>query len=243
MRILVTGSTDGLGRLTAESLLDDGHQVAVHARNAERAAVLAPLTERGAEAVVADLSQLDEVFALADELREVPFDAVVHNAGVIEGPAVLPVNVVAPYLLTALLPLPRRLVVLSSSMHNGGVANLDGVDWTGARAGSYSDSKLFVTAFAMALARRYPQLAANAVDPGWVPTKMGGQSAPDDLTQGHRTQEWLATSDDPRALSSGGYWHHHKLVQPHASVHDIDFQEALLDSLAEHTGVRLDDRH
>ena len=56
-------------------------------------------------------------------------DAVIHNAGVLGGPQVLPVNAVAPYLLTALIHRPERLVYLTSGMHRGGRARLTGIDW------------------------------------------------------------------------------------------------------------------
>jgi NAD(P)-dependent dehydrogenase (short-subunit alcohol dehydrogenase family) len=83
---------------------------------------------------------------------------------------------------------------LSSGSHYGGRAEVDGVDWSGQRrTGSYSDSNLFVTTLAVAIARIWPDVYSNAVDPGWVPTRMGGPGAPDDLRLGHLTQEWLAT--------------------------------------------------
>jgi NAD(P)-dependent dehydrogenase (short-subunit alcohol dehydrogenase family) len=167
-------------------------------------------------------------------------DAVIHNAGVIGGPHVLPVNVVAPYLLTALIARPERLVYLSSGMHRGGRANLTGMDWNGRSAtGSYSDSKLFVTTLAIAVARIWIDVFSNAVDPGWVPTRMGGPGAPDDLRLGHLTQEWLATSDDPEAQTSGGYWYHRRLTQPAPAVHDRQFQDDLLDALARFTATRV----
>src|SRR4051794_12539600 len=103
-RILVTGSTDGVGRATAEALLGDGHEVVVHARTTARLAAVQPLIDGGAEAIVVDLSRLGEVHDLVEQANALgPFDAVVHNAGVIQG-AVLPVNVTAPYLMTALVP-------------------------------------------------------------------------------------------------------------------------------------------
>jgi NAD(P)-dependent dehydrogenase (short-subunit alcohol dehydrogenase family) len=167
-------------------------------------------------------------------------DAVIHNAGVYSDRSVLPVNVVAPYLLTALIRRPKRLIYLSSGMHQGGRPVLEGLDWSGQRAsGSYSDSKLFVTALAAAIARLWPDVVSSAVDPGWVPTKMGGRDAPDDLRLGHLTQEWLATSQDPAALVTGGYWHHQRRVEPHAASRDTRFQNLLLDKLEEVTGVAL----
>ena len=239
-RILVTGSADGLGRLAAESLSTAGHDVVVHARSQHRAAALDALVDRGAELVVGDFANRDDVRRIAAELADAkPLDAVIHNAGVWSGPAVMPVNIIAPYLLTALLPFPRRLVYLSSSSHYGGRPSTAGVDWRGQRAGSYEDSKLFVTTLAGALARLRPKVLSNAVDPGWVPTRMGGPGAPDDLELGHRTQEWLASSDDPEALTTGGYWYHGKRRQPHRAVNDQAFQDRLLHALAEETAVLL----
>lgn len=239
-RILVTGSADGLGRLAAETLLAQGHDVVVHARNARRAEALRPMVHRGAQLVVADFAERDDVLGLASQLADdAPLDAVIHNAGIWSGPAVMPVNIVAPYLLTALLPAPRRLVYLSSGSHYSGRPVLDGVDWQGRTAGSYGDSKLYVTALAAAAARLRPGVLSNAVDPGWVPTRMGGAGAPDNLELGHRTQEWLVTSDDPQALTSGDYWYHQERQQPHAAALDVGFQDRLLATLAEETGTTL----
>ena len=241
-RVLITGSTDGLGRAAAASLIQGGHEVIVHARSAHRLSAVQHLLDRGALSVIGDLAVLQEVREIADQANGIGrIDAVIHNAGVLDGASLLPVNVVAPYLLTALIPGPRRLVYLSSGMHRGGDTGLDGLDWTGrTTTASYSTTKLQVTALSAAVARLLPHVASNAVDPGWVPTKMGGRSAPDSLELGHRTQEWLATSDDPAALASGGYWYHQRRQAPHPSTQDPEFQDALLARLAEHTGIRLD---
>lgn len=239
MRILVTGSADGLGHLTAQTLQAVGHDVVVHVRSRERLGAVQALREGGASVVIGDLADLDDTRRVAEQVNALGrMDAVVHNAGVYSGAQVVPVNVVAPYVLTSLLHRPDRLVYLSSGMHRGGRAGLDYVDWSGRRpTASYSDSKLFVTTLAVAFARLWPDVLSNAVDPGWVPTRMGGVHAPDDLTLGHLTQEWLATSDDPAALTSGCYRHHQRRSEPHPAVHDERFQEALLAALAAHTGI------
>jgi NAD(P)-dependent dehydrogenase (short-subunit alcohol dehydrogenase family) len=240
-RVFITGSAGGLGRAAAETLSSAGHDVIVHARSAERLAAVTDLLDRGAQAVVGDLADLDQTRAVADQVNRLgPVDAVIHNAGVYSGPRVMPVNVVAPYLLTALIRRPERLVYLSSGMHQSGRADVEGVDWSGRRAtGSYSDSKLFVTTLAAAVARSWPAVSSNAVDPGWVPTRMGGPGAPDDLRLGHATQEWLATSDEPEARTSGGYWFHQRLRTPHDAVRDTRFQDSLLDALGRHTATSL----
>lgn len=241
-RVFITGSTDGLGLATAETLLRDGHEVIVHARSARRVPAVQHLLDRGARCVVGDLAVLNEVRRLAEDANAIGgIEAVIHNAGVLSGAALLPVNVVAPYLLTALIPGPRRLIYLSSGMHRGGSTGLDGLDWAGrTTTASYSTTKLHVTALSAALARLIPDIASNAVDPGWVPTRMGGRSAPDSLELGHRTQEWLATSDDPAALDGGGYWYHQQRQTPHPAANDPGFQDALLAQLADYTGVTLE---
>jgi len=240
-RVFITGSASGLGHAAAETLLSQGCEVVVHVRSQTRMSAVQELVEQGAIATIGDLSDIAQIRVLARQVNAIGrMDAVIHNAGVLSGAQVLVVNVVAPYLLTALMQRPQRLIYLSSSMHTGGRTNLSGMDWTGRKAtGSYSDSKLFVTTLAAAVARLWPEVYSNAVDPGWVPTRMGGRWAPDDLRLGHLTQEWLATSNDPEALTSGGYWHHQQRQTPHRAVNDVRFQDALLEELARATGVRL----
>lgn len=241
MRILVTGSADGLGRLAAASLLDAGHSVVVHVRNRARMDAAADLIRRGASVVVGDLADLEQTRQVAAQANRLGrMDAVIHNAGTYSGSSIMPVNVVAPYVLTATMLRPDRLIYLSSGMHHGGRPRLDDVDWSGRRpSGSYSDSKLFVATLAAAVARLWPEVFANSVDPGWVPTRMGGPGAPDDLGLGHLTQEWLATSNDPDARTSGGYWHHQRRSEAHPAVGDEQFQDELLDALANHTRLHL----
>ncbi|MDO4904895.1 MAG: SDR family NAD(P)-dependent oxidoreductase [Lautropia sp.] len=240
-RIFITGSADGLGHAAAKTLLAEGHQVVVHVRSQKRMPAVQALVDQGAIATIGDLSDLAQIRELARQVNEIGrMDAIIHNAGVASGASVLTVNVVAPYMLTALIERPERLIYLSSSMHRGGRASLDGMDWLGrSTTGSYSDSKLFVTTLTMAVARRWPEVFSNAVDPGWVPTRMGGAGAPDDLRLGHLTQEWLATSNDPGARTSGGYWRHQQRQTPHPAVNDTRFQDRLLVALAKATGIEL----
>lgn len=240
-RIFITGSADGLGRAAAETLLANGHDVIVHARSRERLQVVRALLDLGAAGVVGDLADTTQVRDVARQVTAIGVpDAVIHNAAVLRGPDLLPANVVAPYLLTALIQRPRRMIYISSDMHSGGRPQLAGVDWSGrASTASYPDSKLFVTTLAAAVARLWPEVASNAVNPGWVPTKMGGASAPDDLRLGHLTQEWLATSDETEALTSGGYWFHQARRRTHPAVTDVHFQDALLESLSKYTGTPL----
>jgi NAD(P)-dependent dehydrogenase (short-subunit alcohol dehydrogenase family) len=92
-RVYIIGSADGLGRAAAQTLLNDGHEVVVHARN--RLTAVRDLLDRGAAAVVGDLSDLEETRGLARDVNRLGrLDAVIHYAGVYTGPHVLPVNVV-----------------------------------------------------------------------------------------------------------------------------------------------------
>ncbi|SDL65129.1 SDR family NAD(P)-dependent oxidoreductase [Arthrobacter sp. ok362] len=252
-RIFITGSTDGLGLATARTLLNEGHEVLLHARTRARAAALDDLAPQAAGVVVGDLSSAAETRDLAEQVNaHGPMDAIIHNAGVYlasgrvatpEGHSrTLAVNVLAPYLLTALIERPHRLIYVSSGMHHGASGNLQDIDWTERRwnaSVAYAESKLHVTALSASIARHWPHVLSNCVDPGWVPTKMGGAGAPDDLAMGHDTQSWLAVSDDPAALVSGNYWHHRRMRKPAPEVTDTDFQDRLTDKLAELTGVTL----
>ena len=253
--IFITGSTDGLGRAAAESLLNDGHKVVLHARSRERAAVIAALAPRAAGVVVGDLSSAVDVRSIADQVNAIGrMDAIIHNAGVYtqrsrgatqEGHAsTLAINTLAPYMLTALIERPARLVYLSSGLHRGGEGSLRDLDWTTRpwdTAKAYAETKLHVVALAFALARRWPKVMSNAVDSGWVRTRMGGEGAPVDLDTGQRTQSWLAVSNEPAALVSGRYWHHMRQEQPASEAADPEFQDQLIARLAELTGVVLPD--
>lgn len=252
-RVFITGSADGLGRAAARALLNNGHTVLLHARSAERARDLADLASRAAGVVVGDLSSAAGVRGLAGQVNDAGrMDAIIHNAGVYLEPAraatpegharTLAVNTLAPYLLTALISRPDRLIYLSSGMHRSGGGPQEDIDWLQRRwnpVRAYSESKLHVATLALAVAGRWPGIQSHAVDPGWVPTKMGGAGAPDDLEMGHLTQTWLATSNDPEAMTSGGYWYHRKRQVPAPEALDPEFQDALLDRLAGLTGVAL----
>ncbi len=252
-RIFITGSTDGLGRAAASALIGEGHDVVLHARSPERAAVLNDLAPEAAGVVVGDLASAAETRGLADQVNAIGrMDAVIHNAGVFLEPSraataeghakTLAVNTLAPYLLTALIVRPDRLIYLSSGLHLAGAGSLRDIDWTARQwnAGqAYSESKLQVTALALTVARTWPEVLSNVVDPGWVPTKMGGPAATGDLTLGYLTQTWLAVSNDAAATVSGGYWHHRQRREPAAQASDPAFQDQLMDRLAEITGVAL----
>lgn len=208
-----------------------------------------------AAVVVGDLSSLSETEALAAAAEEVGgrFDAVIHNAGVYQegGGRVVTadglertfqVNVLAPYLLTALIPLPHRLIYLSSGMASGGRIELDDLQrehrrWSA--TGAYQDSKLCDIALALVMARRFPGAVATAVCPGWVRTRMGGPGAPTDVRTGAQTQVWLAGSDDPDALRSGRYLRQMRQLEIPDQAADPTLQDGLLDACEKLSGVGL----
>jgi NAD(P)-dependent dehydrogenase (short-subunit alcohol dehydrogenase family) len=252
-RVFITGSTDGLGRAAARVLMRDGHEVVLHARTRGRATALRDLAPGAAGVVIGDLSDAAQTRELAGQVNDIGrMDAVIHNAGVYLEPSrsataeghakTLAVNTLAPYLLTALIGRPDRLIYLSSGLHRAGAGPLADIDWSRRRwnaAQAYAESKLHVTALALTLARAWPDVLSNAVDPGWVPTKMGGAGATDDLEQGYRTQTWLAVSNDAAATVTGGYWYHRQRQAPAPQAGDPAFQDQLMDQLATLTGVAL----
>jgi NAD(P)-dependent dehydrogenase (short-subunit alcohol dehydrogenase family) len=252
-RVFISGSTTGLGLGAAVELLDNGHQVVLHARSKDRLDAIDHVVSRASGVAIGDLANRTEVAQVAEQVNAIGgIDAVIHNAAVYgqsergttpEGHArTFAVNVLAPYLLTSWIEQPSRLVYLSSELHKSGDAALDDVDWITRRwngAQAYSDSKLLITALSLALARRFEDRLVNVVHPGWVPTRMGGSAATDDLELGHRTQAWLASSEEPQARTSGGYWFHQQRLEPLAITADARFQQTLLDRLAEITGIAL----
>jgi NAD(P)-dependent dehydrogenase (short-subunit alcohol dehydrogenase family) len=251
--IFITGSSDGLGRAAAQTLLEDGHEVLLHARSSDRARALTDLAPRCLGVVVGDLSSATETSGIAEQVNAIGrMDAVIHNAGIYrtldraptpEGHAsILAINTLAPYLLTALIELPDRLVYSSSSEHFGGDGPPRDIDWTERSwdaAKAYAESKLFMVALAFALAQRWPHVLSNAVDPGWARTRMGGPSAPVDIETGQQTQSWLAVSSDPAATVSGRYWYQLRPQQPARQATDAAFQDRLLAELRQLTGIAL----
>lgn len=239
-RIFITGSADGLGQMAAQSLISQGHQVVLHARNEERGRQALDKVPGAENVLVADLSNIEETRKLAADVNALGrFDAVIHNAGVyrVSNKLTFAVNSLAPYILTCLVQKPRRLVYLSSGMHLHGNP---GVEYLSVKTEqyNYSDSKLHVVLLCMAVARKWPDVYANAVNPGWVPTKMGGRNAPDSLQKGVETQVWLASSNDVKARVSGRYFFHQQEARYLPEAGNIDLQEKFLALCEQITGVR-----
>ena len=153
----MTGSADGLGKLSAAQLVGAGHDVVLHARSEARGREALDGVPGAEGVLIGDLSSIAQTRALAQRANDSGrFDAVIHNAALgyqVSGrsvtedglAALFAVNVLAPYLLTALMTRPDRLVYLSSGMHSGGDSSLDDLQWRDRRwsgTQAYSDSKL-----------------------------------------------------------------------------------------------------
>jgi NAD(P)-dependent dehydrogenase (short-subunit alcohol dehydrogenase family) len=247
-RVFVTGSSDGLGFGAAQQLVREGHTVVLHARSEARAAELR--RKLSAPVVVADVATVAAMKSAAHQVNALgPVDAVIHNVAIGYTRAErhetadgleehFAVNTLAPYVLTALVP-AKHLVYLSSGRHRSGRPSLDDAQWKERRwsgSGAYSDTKLQDLWLAFAIARKWPTVRANAVDPGWVATKMGGAGAPDDFGEGVATQVWLATGGTD---ATGQYFRHKKAGTPLPAAHDVMLQEELLALCANVSGVAL----
>jgi NAD(P)-dependent dehydrogenase (short-subunit alcohol dehydrogenase family) len=239
-RVFITGSSDGLGYLAAKLLMDQGHQVVVHGRNQQRAHDIQKRMPNTEAVLIGDLANIEETKNLAHKANKSgAFDAVIHNAGIYRGSGsqLFTVNVLAPYMLTCLMHKPQRLIYLCSRMHLQGqfkpTNNNTAIDKT-----TYSDSKLYLMMLCKAVSTKWPDVYANAVDPGWVPTKMGGAGAPDDLQKGYETQAWLAVSNDERTKTTGRYFFHQKEEKYNAIANDVSLQQQLFKVCEELTGVQ-----
>jgi NAD(P)-dependent dehydrogenase (short-subunit alcohol dehydrogenase family) len=252
-RFFISGSSTGLGLMAGRLLAEQGHRVVLHARNAAQAKDASGALPQAEAIVEGDLSTIAGAKELAARVNKLGrFDAVIHNAAVgyreahrltaDKLPHVFAINTLSAYILTALIETPARLVYLSSGMHHHADANLDDIlwrkrHWDGSTA--YAESKLHDTMLAFAIARRWPGVLSNALEPGWVPTKMGGPAAPDDMDQAHLTQAWLAGSVEPAAKVSGRYFYHLHSLAPNPQANDTALQDRLIAICAKLSGVLL----
>jgi NAD(P)-dependent dehydrogenase (short-subunit alcohol dehydrogenase family) len=240
--------------MAAQLLIEQGHSIVLHARNQQRGREALSAVPGAETVIVGDLTSIAQTRNMAEQVNALgSFDAVIHNAGVgyreprriatEDGlPHVFAVNTLAPYILTALIQKPKRLVYLSSGLHQSGDSSLKDLawehrPWQGQQA--YSDTKLHDVLLAFAIARRWPDVLSNALEPGWVATKMGGPGAPDDLDAAHRTQVWLAVSEAPAATVTGEYFYHMRPRTPNPATRDAERQERLLDACKRFSGVDL----
>ena len=193
-RIFITGSADGLGLMAGRLLAEQGHRVTLHARNDARAADARRALPAAEAVVVGDPVQHRRHASCRRASERVrPVRCGIHNAAIgyreprrvetadgIE--AVFAINVLAPYLLTALVGRPHRLIYLSSGLHRSGdpdspIRNGSGAGGTEPRRTPTASCSDVVPCSRSA--RHPPDLLANALERVLVATKMGGQGEPD----------------------------------------------------------------
>ena len=141
-RVFITGSSDGLGLMAARLLIEQGHEVVLHGRNDGRSRDALAAATGAQGAVTGDLSTIAGARIVADQANNLGrFDAVIHNAGIgyretrrVDTepgvPRIFAVNVLAPYILMALIERPDRLVYVSSGTHHGVRPRMDDLLWT-----------------------------------------------------------------------------------------------------------------
>lgn len=234
-QVLVTGSSDGIGRETARRLDALGFDVIVHGRTLARAQAALP----GARATpwACDFRSLEAVRAAAAELPA-GIGVLINNAGVYARQRELTgdgheltfqVNHLAHFLLTRLV-LPSmsdgsRIINVSSQVHTGGRIDWDDLDGERDFSGyaAYAQSKLANLLFTRELARRESKATVNALHPGVIGTKLlhggfGGLSGAS-LEQGAETPVYLASSPEVAGVT-GKYFVRRREVEPAAQAQD-----------------------
>lgn len=238
MKVFITGSTTGLGFLAGKKLIDDGNDVYLHARNIEKAKRLKAQLPQVKGIAIGDLANLDDIPKIAEQVNSWGiFDVIIHNAGIDSNNSALTyqVNLAAPYQLTCLIHQPKRLIYIASGMHIGARLDINNLD----KVLDYSGSKLALMLLMKRVARTYPQTIVNAIDPGWVPTRMGGQMANDNLEEGYLGQVWLSESNDAQALRSGYCYYHRQPENYDSRVDQVEIQDQLINKLQTLTGLSL----
>jgi NAD(P)-dependent dehydrogenase (short-subunit alcohol dehydrogenase family) len=240
VRVFITGSADGIGQAAAQRLVEQGHQVILHARNAKRSADAMSAVPGAAGIVVADLKSVAEIKQLAKDADALgPFDAIIHNAGIGYGAtasteitadgvsAVFSVNTLAPYMLVCLMAMPKsRLMIMSSDGHLRGDASLRSIT----KSFSYEDSKVHDIMLADAFARRWgDEIQIVSMHPGFVRTKMGGSDAPDGLEEPTAAlAAWAAGEGELAVMKSGTFFRPSGVIEKLRGIEIIEKQEELL---------------
>ncbi|KAF7720207.1 Short-chain dehydrogenase/reductase (SDR) family protein [Penicillium ucsense] len=257
VRILITGSSDGLGLEAARQLIQRNHTVYLHARNQQRAEEARAKCPGAAGVLIADLTTMAETKKLAEEANAIgTFDAVILNAGMFHGdyrktpdfgmPALAFVNVIALYSLVCLLNRPKRLILISSTLHKQAKTDLKDPFWLerGEKGfqvfQAYCDSKFHVLLLAKAAARRFKGTSVTAVHPGWIQTKMGGESATDNMQDGIDTYLMLAEGDYDQSLTGVYFEPKRKLAGSLPAGDDENLQEQMVQACEELTKLKLE---
>lgn len=180
--ILITGSTDGIGKLTAKTLAAQGHTILLHGRSADKLQAAAKEVGGTTQSYTADLSRIADVKAFAANIRadHGQLDVVINNAGVLKIKDTMTadgldarfmVNTIAPYVLThdllPIIPNDGRVVNLSSAAQ--APVNLDALHGRSQLddMGAYAQSKLAITIWSREMAKELPDgPVVVAVNPG-----------------------------------------------------------------------------
>ncbi|MFI5838160.1 SDR family NAD(P)-dependent oxidoreductase [Catenuloplanes sp. NPDC051500] len=253
-RVFITGSSTGIGQAAAVALIAQGHEVVLHARNEQRAAEAARQTPGATETVIGDLSSFAETHELARNAEKFgPYDTIVLNAGIgrlhdperrvtVDGhEEMFQVNTLSAYLLTALLPRPKRLIFTSSALAGSGVLALDDPSFARTRyvgRQAYANTKLHLILLALGFDRRWPEVDSIAFDPGWVATQMtirNGDEAPLDAAHAGGRLATLATGTE---VPEDNY-DTQRSWRPQEDEKDAKNQDSLLTLCAELTGVTI----
>ncbi|KAL4728691.1 Short-chain dehydrogenase chry4 [Fusarium chlamydosporum] len=256
VRILITGSTDGFGFEAARQLIERKHEVYLHARSEQRAEEVKEKCPGAAGVLIADLTTVSETRKLAEEANAIgTFDAVILNAGLLYGPfrksdlgvpASVFVNLVAPYMLAALLKQPKRLIFIASVLHHEADTSLKDIFWLERGEQqfkdfqAYCDSKFHIVLLVNAIARRFSNSSVIAVHPGYVPTKLAGKDAPGKMEDGIETYVMLAEGDYDTTLTGAYFDPKRERAQPHALTANQDMQEAVVRACEDLTGLKIE---
>ncbi|EGP88309.1 unnamed protein product [Zymoseptoria tritici ST99CH_1A5] len=252
-RVFITGSTDGIGLAAAKLLTQQGHKVTLHARSQDRAAQAKAALPEVEGVLIGDLTSLESIKSLAAEANKAgPWSAVVHNAGVglsgTEGETgdglakTFQVNSLAPYVLTALMEKPKKLLYVSSSLHLSGDPSLKDVNWkerSFVPMQAYNDSKLHNVLLANAVARHWPDVQSCSYDPGWVKTKLGGGSAPGSSATSAEGIAAYINGKSGAGDRSGVYFNVSGAQSPQKAATEEAKQEELLAIYSKFSGISL----
>ncbi len=252
-RIFITGSSDGIGQAGAKLLADQGHKVFLHARNPCRAKQAHEAVAKAEGVIIGYLTTIEGSKALAAEAdNSGPWDTVIHNAGL--GPSnsdnktsdgfqsTFAVNSLGPYILTALMEKPKRLLYLSSQLHSGGSDDLDDITWSKRKFQSmqaYSYSKLHDVMIANAVARYWPDVQSCSLDPGWIKTKMGGGGAPGVVgTPAKALADYAIGSSSIVGDKTGAYFNPQGARTPHKGATSTQKQDEFMSICEQLSGVK-----
>lgn len=263
--VLITGSTDGIGKQTAIDLAALGAHVIIHGREEKRVDEtikrINRITNNGeSTGFICDLSYLNNVRLFAEEVKEKfdHVDVLINNAGVYMKERTMSedgyemtfaVNYLAHFLLTnELLPLIQknsggRIVHVSSVAHERGVldfANLNGEKKFSAY-GAYALSKLACVLFSNELAERLDgtNVTSNSLHPGVITTKLlrtGFDMSGSSVKEGAETSVYLASSPDVKNIS-GKYFNEKRATRYHSIVDDIETRKKFWDISAKMVGL------